>query len=158
MSRNLERLLQKANAQRPQPAMLPGNALPIIGQTSAHMPERIDGLIAAGLLAAVDRPRCVFWLDFVNRGEPLSPDQLALVRTQVMAANAQVPDVAAAFVVTMGPLLECLNPPDAKSAIGDSLLECTPKMRHKNKGQFSRGERCPRGSAVSSAGSSSSRR
>ncbi len=48
-------------------------------------------------------------------------------------------------------------PANRKSAQRVSLLECTPKMRHKNKGQFSRGERCPKGSVVSLAGSSSSR-
>lgn len=110
MARHLERLLQKAKAQRPQPPSLPANALPIVAERVEIVPARIDHLIAAGKLAEVDRPRCVYWLDFVNRGGPLSREQLVFVRTQVEVAKEQVPDVAAAFVVAMGRLLECLNP------------------------------------------------
>jgi hypothetical protein len=112
MSRHLERLLQKAKAARPQPPSLPDNALPIVAERVERVPAGIDRLIAAGKLAEADRPRCVSWLHFVNRGGPLSPEQLAFVRAQVEFAKEQVPDVAAAFVVTMGPVVECLNPPE----------------------------------------------
>ena len=112
MSRHLERLLQKAKAQRPKLPVLPTNALPIVTERSEIVPARVEALIAAGKLAEADRPRCVYWLDFVNRGDPLSREQLAFVRAQVEVAKEQVPDVAAAFVVAMGPLLECLNPPE----------------------------------------------
>jgi hypothetical protein len=112
MSRHLERLLHKAKAARPQPPSLPSNALPIVAERVERVPAGIDRLIAAGKLAEADRPRCVHWLYFVNRGGPLSPEQLAFVRAQVELAKEQVPDLAAAFVVTMGPVVECLNPPE----------------------------------------------
>ncbi len=121
MATNLERLMQRAKAERPKPAMLPSNALPIVAETHLDLPALVDGLIAAGKLAEADRPRCVFWREFTRLGEPLSPEQLALVRTQVAIAKEKVPDVAAAYVLTMGRVLEYLNPPEAKTEKDDSL-------------------------------------
>ncbi len=123
MSRNLERLVQKAKTQRPSPAMtktIPADALPIFGETNWDISRQVDRLIAAGKLTEADRPRCVCWIGFVRGHGPLNPEQLALVRTQAAIAKETVPDVAAAYVLSMAGVLECLNPED-ENAISASL-------------------------------------
>jgi hypothetical protein len=120
MSRNLERLLQKAKAARPQPPSLPANALPIVTERSEIVPARIDHLIAAGKLAEADRPRCVYWQDFLLGSGAMSAEQLALVQAQKEIAHENVPDVEAAWAWSLARLLECLAP-EANSETGDSL-------------------------------------
>jgi|SRR5689334_2485807 len=120
MSRHLERLLQKAKAARPQPPALPGNALPIVTERPEIVPARIDCLIAAGKLTEADRPRCVYWQDFLLASDAMSAEQLALVRAQKAIANETVPDTEAAWVWSLARLLECLVP-EANSETGDSL-------------------------------------
>ncbi len=123
MSRNLERLVQKAKAQRPRPAAtktIPADALPICAETDWDRSKQVDRLIASGKLAETDRPRCVAWTEFISGHGPLNPEQLALVRAQAAIAKETVPDVAAAFALSTARLLECLNPED-ENAISRSL-------------------------------------
>lgn len=120
MSRNLERLLQKAKAQRPQPAMLPSNALPIVADRPEIVPARIERLVAAAKLAEADRPRCVYWRDFLRGRVTMNAEQLALVKAQKEIANEDVPDVEAAWMWAMSRVLECLVP-EENSETGASL-------------------------------------
>jgi hypothetical protein len=120
MSRHLERLLQKAKAARPRPPTLPGNALPIVTERVERVPAGIDRLIAAGRLSEADRPRCVYWQDFLRGSEAMSAEQLALVKAQKDIARTNVPDLDAAWMWSMALLLECLVP-EANSESGDSL-------------------------------------
>ena len=112
MGRNLERLVQKARTERPPPPALPDNALPIFGEVPEDMPGQIDRLIAAGKLTEADRTRCFAWGQFFRGDVPLNPEQLAFVRMQAVIAKEKVPDVEAAYVLTMARMLECLNPVD----------------------------------------------
>jgi len=122
MGRNLERLVEKARKERPSPLMIRANALPIFGDTEGDRAAQAARLIAAGKLAATDRPRCVGWGAFLDGNGPLTPEQLAFVRAQAEIAEAKVPDRDAAYVLTMARLLECLNPPDGEeTAFGVSL-------------------------------------
>ena len=120
MSHHLKRLLQKAKAARPQPPAPPGNALPIVSERPEIVPARVDCLVAAGKLAEADRPRCVYWQDFLRGSGAMSAEQLALVRVQKEIANRTVPDIEAAWVWSMARALECLVP-EANSETGDSL-------------------------------------
>lgn len=120
MGRNLERLVQKAKAERPKPAILPANALPIIAQTEVGLAERIDGLIAAGKLAEVDRARCVIWHKFLSGG-PLTPEQFAFVRAQGELAKPKVADEHASHALVWSRVMACLNPPEDENAFGGPL-------------------------------------
>jgi len=120
MGRNLERLVQKAKAERPPPPTLPDDALPIFGETLKDITAQIDHLIAVGKLTEADRTRCFYWNQFLRGDVPLNPEQLAFVRTQAAIAREKVPDIAAAYVFSMARLLECFNPPD-ENAISGSL-------------------------------------
>ncbi len=94
MSRNLERLVQKAKAQHCK--AVAAAALPIFSDTREEMPARIDVLIADGKLAAADRPRCVFWLD-VPGIDSMTHDQwvLAMAHNQTDAEIRRSRDEAA---------------------------------------------------------------
>src|SRR3974390_2956631 len=97
MARNLERLVQKAKAERPQQQA--PNALPIFSAARGQkMWERIDRLIAQGTLTEADRPRCVHWGDFSPLTD-LTPEQLAVVTAQYENDKEKVPDVWAALPV-----------------------------------------------------------
>jgi len=117
MGRNLERLVQKAKAERPPPPALPDNALPIFGDLLGNMTAQIDHLIAAGKLTQADRARCFYSNDFLRGGVPLNPEQLALVRMQAAIAKEKVPDVEAAFALFMAWQLDCLNPVDENAIV-----------------------------------------
>jgi hypothetical protein len=91
MARNLERLVQKAKAERPQRQA--SNALPIFSADRGQkMWERIDRLIAQGTLAEADRPRCVYWGDFSLLTD-LTPEQLAVVTAQYENEKDKLPDL-----------------------------------------------------------------
>ena len=118
MSRNLERLVQKAKAERPQPVIT--NALPIVAVNHADVSGRVDRLIAVGKLAEADRPRCIFWFDLKRRHD-LSVEQLAILRAQYDIEKEKVPDEDAAYVLTLASTLECVGSPEGKTETGDSL-------------------------------------
>jgi len=122
MGHNLERLVQKAKAARPTPRMGPANTLPIVAETRAELPERIDRLISRGKLTEADRPRCVPWREMEERGRLLRPEQLAVLEAQFEIERENVPDTAAAWRLMVALVLHDLGiPPEGKSVAGDFL-------------------------------------
>jgi hypothetical protein len=81
MRRNLERLVEKAKAQRREE--IAAATIPILCDTCEEVPARIDVLIADGKLSEADRPRCVFWLDYAGL-DAMTHDQwvLAMLRNR----------------------------------------------------------------------------
>ena len=95
MGRNLERLVQKAQAQHRK--AVAAATIPILCDTREEMPERIDVLIADGKLSAADRPRCVFWLDYAGL-EDMTHEQwvFAMLRNETDAEIRRDEDEALA--------------------------------------------------------------
>jgi hypothetical protein len=72
---------------RLEQALSVDDRIPVYVEDEQHLAARIDALVAAGVLAESDRPRCVFWLDFRSYAQWQRDDD-ATRRLQAQAAVA----------------------------------------------------------------------